>query len=108
MRHMANTIEPSVCGGDAVLCRITLTTCYNVVDDADDDNDVISAVCQHPMILDAKSDPEKIQVVLSRLQGRMDALHERATTFKNYQKNFKVSGIRTSTCRGGSTGFVGF
>jgi len=25
-RHMANTIEPSVCGGDADLCQITLTT----------------------------------------------------------------------------------
>jgi len=28
-RHLANTIEPSVCGGDAVLCQITLTTCYS-------------------------------------------------------------------------------
>jgi len=27
-RHLANTIEPSVCGGDAVLCKITLTACY--------------------------------------------------------------------------------
>jgi len=27
-RHLANTIEPSVCGGDAVLCQITLTTCF--------------------------------------------------------------------------------
>ena len=26
-RHMANTTEPSVCGGDAALCQITLTTC---------------------------------------------------------------------------------
>jgi len=25
-RHLANTIEPSVCGVDAVLCQITLTT----------------------------------------------------------------------------------
>jgi len=24
----ANIIEPSVCGGDAVLCQITLTTCF--------------------------------------------------------------------------------
>jgi len=23
-RHLANTTEPSACGGDAVLCRITL------------------------------------------------------------------------------------
>ena len=28
-RHLPNTIEPSVCGGDAVLCQITLTTCYS-------------------------------------------------------------------------------
>jgi len=28
-RHLKNTIEPSVCGGDAVLCQITLTTCYS-------------------------------------------------------------------------------
>jgi len=26
-RHLANTTEPSICGGDAVLCQITLTTC---------------------------------------------------------------------------------
>jgi len=26
-RHLANRIEPSVCGGDAVLCQITFTTC---------------------------------------------------------------------------------
>ena len=26
-RHVANTTEPSVCGGDAVLYQITLTTC---------------------------------------------------------------------------------
>jgi len=25
---VANTIEPSVCGDDAALCQITLTTCY--------------------------------------------------------------------------------
>ena len=25
--HLANTTEPSVCGGDAALCLITLTTC---------------------------------------------------------------------------------
>jgi len=25
--HLANTIEPSMCGGDAALCQITLTTC---------------------------------------------------------------------------------
>jgi len=30
-RHLANTTEPSVCGGDAVLCQITLTTCYIVI-----------------------------------------------------------------------------
>jgi len=24
----ANAIEPTVCGGDAALCQITLTTCY--------------------------------------------------------------------------------
>jgi len=27
LRHLANMIEPSICGGDAVLCQITLTTC---------------------------------------------------------------------------------
>jgi len=26
-RHLANTTERSVCGGDAALCQITLTTC---------------------------------------------------------------------------------
>jgi len=27
-RHLANTTEPSVCGSDASLCQITLSTCY--------------------------------------------------------------------------------
>jgi len=26
-RHLANTTEPSMCGGDAALCQITLITC---------------------------------------------------------------------------------
>ena len=25
--HLVNTIEPSICGGGAALCQITLTTC---------------------------------------------------------------------------------
>jgi len=28
--NLANTIEPSVCGGDAALCQITLTSCYRL------------------------------------------------------------------------------
>ena len=28
-RHLPNTTEPFVCGDDAALCRITLTTCYH-------------------------------------------------------------------------------
>ena len=27
-RHLKNTTEPSMCGGNAALCQITLTTCY--------------------------------------------------------------------------------
>jgi len=31
-RHLANPPEPSVCGGDAALCQISLTsTCYKCV-----------------------------------------------------------------------------
>jgi len=26
-RHLKNTTEPSMCGGDAALCQIILTTC---------------------------------------------------------------------------------
>ena len=29
-RHLSNTIEPSMCCGDAALCQITPTTCYVV------------------------------------------------------------------------------
>ena len=28
VRHLANTLEPSMCGGDAACCKITLTTYY--------------------------------------------------------------------------------
>jgi len=31
-RHLANTTEPSVCGGDAALCQISLTTCLQAID----------------------------------------------------------------------------
>jgi len=27
-RHVADTTDPSICGGSAVLCQITLTTCF--------------------------------------------------------------------------------
>jgi len=27
-RHLKNTTEQSMCGGDAALCPITLTTCF--------------------------------------------------------------------------------
>ena len=27
-RNLANTTEPSMCGGDVALCHITLATCY--------------------------------------------------------------------------------
>jgi len=30
-RHLANVIEPSICGSDAALCHITLTTCLTPV-----------------------------------------------------------------------------
>ena len=29
-RNLANTIEPSMCGGDAALRQINLTTCYRI------------------------------------------------------------------------------
>jgi len=28
-RHLVNTTEPSVCGGDAACCQITFTTCLD-------------------------------------------------------------------------------
>jgi len=28
-QHLANTTEPSICGGNVALCQITLTTCYH-------------------------------------------------------------------------------
>ena len=30
-RNLTNTIQPSICGGDAACCQITLTTCYYYV-----------------------------------------------------------------------------
>ena len=30
-RHLKNTTEPSICGGDAAFCQITLTTCYYII-----------------------------------------------------------------------------
>jgi len=38
LAQRGNTTEPSVCGGDVVLCHITLTTCYiclNILFDAE-------------------------------------------------------------------------
>jgi len=42
-RHPANTTELSMCGGSAVLCQITLTTCFIYlwqINDDDDDDDL--------------------------------------------------------------------
>jgi len=33
LRHLANMIETSVCGGDAALCQTTLTTCFLFLQD---------------------------------------------------------------------------
>jgi len=33
-RHLANTTEPFVCGGDAALCQVTLTACYDLLQSA--------------------------------------------------------------------------
>jgi len=33
--HLANTIQPFVCSGDAVLCQITLTTCFVTYDNTE-------------------------------------------------------------------------
>jgi len=30
LRHLKNTTEPFMCGGDAALCQISLTTCSDV------------------------------------------------------------------------------
>ena len=30
-RHLVNMTEPSICGSDAALCQVTLTTCYGMV-----------------------------------------------------------------------------
>ena len=30
-RHLANTIEPSTCVGDAACCQITLISCYQLL-----------------------------------------------------------------------------
>ena len=29
--HLVNRTEPSICGGDAALCQITLTTCLGIM-----------------------------------------------------------------------------
>jgi len=31
-RNLPNTVEPSMCGGDAALCQVTLTTCEECID----------------------------------------------------------------------------
>jgi len=48
MNWLANTIEPSMCGGDAAVCQITFTNyCYDYYDygyDDDDDDDMIITI----------------------------------------------------------------
>jgi len=38
-------IEPSVCGGDAALCQVTLTLLYVMSTEVDDDDGDIDAIC---------------------------------------------------------------
>lgn len=46
---------------------------------------------QNPMILDVDSDGEKVLSYVGDLMGRLDALQEKAFTYKSYQKAFKVN-----------------
>ena len=43
--NLANTIEPSMSGGDATLCQITLTTCLNTVTDVQHANMTYADAC---------------------------------------------------------------
>ena len=43
------------------------------------------------MVLDPEADEEKVREFVSDLLERLEGLLGKATTFKSYQKNFKVS-----------------
>ena len=49
---------------------------------------------QHAWILDPQSEHEKVTKYVEELLGRLDALQEKAFTYKSYQKNFKVEVTR--------------
>ena len=51
-RHLKNTTEPSMCGGDAALCQITLTTCYFLATLCKTVRPMLSERCPVPSVCD--------------------------------------------------------
>ena len=45
---------------------------------------------QNPMVLDPEAEEEKARDFLKDLQEKLENLLQKATTYKSYQKNFKV------------------
>jgi len=41
LRHLANTIEPSMRGGDAALCQVTLTTGFYFITQGPDFQEIL-------------------------------------------------------------------
>ena len=42
------------------------------------------------MVLDPEAEEVKVRSLLGDLLGKLDSLHQKAVTYKSYQKNFKV------------------
>ena len=45
---------------------------------------------KNPMVLDPEAEEVKVRSLLGDLLGKLDSLHQKAVTYKSYQKNFKV------------------
>ena len=42
------------------------------------------------MVLDPEAEEEKVRSILQDLHSKLDGLNDKATTYKNHQKKFKV------------------
>lgn len=60
------------------------------ITDVDKEVKDIKNDAQNPMILDPEADEGKVRSYVQELLTKLEVLKERSTTFKNYQKNFKV------------------
>ncbi|XP_074661680.1 dynein axonemal heavy chain 6-like [Tubulanus polymorphus] len=87
--NVKNAIDKSLTERDANIDKFCTHLDKDIGELAKEVKEVKQAA-QNKMILDPKSEKDKVRAMLKKLLDQMEDLQKRAFTYKSYQKNFKV------------------